>query len=238
MLLWGDLGEVWKGLQLSLPLLGAPGQAHTAVHGDRRVQNTPRTSKSSCHWRGHPGNRRCQGGSSSGTGAPVPGEPIRGMEGVLETQCRGNSPAVGRACGSALLPSPCPSSLPWSCDCPGSPGPGGQGRPGTSPAGSGGTAASWGRVLEGDPFRGKHCLQWHCRFCPSVRLSLTRALCSHPGREKAPSSPQRELSCPCPGQGSSEQLKFCRSQQKLWEELKYAASTDFPCGCIAIRLTH
>lgn len=173
MLLWGDLGKVWKGLQLSLPLLGAPGQAHTAVHGDRRVQNTPRTSKSSCHWRGHPGNRRCQGGSSSGAGAPVPGEPIRGMENVLETAL----PWAGHAAQPCCPPparAPCPGAV-TARAAPGPGGQGGQGQPGTSPAGSGGTAASWGRVLEGDPFRGKRLppmalpvLSVCLSICPSV----------------------------------------------------------------------
>lgn len=74
----------------------------------------------------------------------------------------------------------------------------------------------------------------------SVCLLIKRALWSQPGQgEGSVLTPTgRELSCPCPGQGSSGELKFCRSQQKLWEELKYAASTDFPCGCIAISLTH
>lgn len=72
--------------------------------------------------------------------------------------------------------------------------------------------------------------------CPSVCLPAHKPSPLFPA--PAPSSAQRGGIAAAPAQGSSEELKLCTSQQKLWEELKYAASTDFPCGCIAIRLTH
>lgn len=107
-------GEQGKGLELSLPLLGAPGQAqpHFVSCRDGRVQNTLRTSKSSLHWSGHPGKQAVAGwqlqwalvflpqGSPSVRASAWPGtsalEECFGKPTAMETALC----AEGRACGS------------------------------------------------------------------------------------------------------------------------------------------